>query len=112
MHVSEAAPGRVRWEDAAAAVLAAGLPLAEWEAGRDRAIPAARWVRLLRGAGWPVLTVEVMLPQREHRGGPRHGQRTGHAPQPVVVVPETWLREMARRLGVPWRDACRGTVAG
>lgn len=95
---------------AAADVLAAGLPVGGWESGRDQAIPAANWVTVLRRAGWPLRLVRAMLPQREHRGGPRHGQRTGYAAQPVVVVPEPWLREMARRLNVAWKDACRGMV--
>lgn len=67
-----------------------------------RAIPRRAWKPILRKAGWPCETVTVALPTRGHAGK--------LAPQPVAVVPQSWLRELARRLGVPWRDACRGRI--
>jgi hypothetical protein len=102
-------PSRAELLAAAAAAAAELAPPPDWPAA-GRAMPAARWVPALRAAGWPVATVEVDLPQREHRG-PRAGQRTADAPQPVTVVPAAWLRAMARALGVRWADACRGVVA-
>ena len=90
----------------AAAVLDSPPPLTEWRQGRDRCVPHARWVSTLRKAGWPVATVEAMLPQHEH-SGPRAGQRVAEAAQPITVVPGAMLRELARRLDVAWGDACR-----
>lgn len=60
-----------------------------------------------RRAGWPLEATTLMMPQHEHRG-PRAGQRTADTPQPVTVAPETWLVDLARRLGVPVGYAIRG----
>lgn len=94
--------------DAAADILAT-TPVPDGYPATGRAMPHRRWVSLLRRAGWPVETVEILAPQHEHRG-PRAGQRTADAPQPVSVVPLAWLRLLAARLGVPIADACRGIV--
>lgn len=72
-----------------------------------RAMPRPTWVPLLRRAGWPPEATTLMMPQHEHRG-PRAGQRTADTPQPVTVAPETWLVDLARRLGVPVGYAIRG----
>jgi hypothetical protein len=91
---------------AVAAAIAASPPPDD---GR-RAVPRATWVPHLRRAGWPVQTVTLYLPQTEHRG-PRAGQRTADAPQPVSAVPLAWLADLARRVKVDWAYACRAVVA-
>lgn len=89
--------------EAAAAVLAESPDPAGFPA-TNRGWPAASWVGLLRRAGWPTATVVIDLPKSG-------GVGMGHpAPQPATVVPLTWLRDLARRYGVPLRDVCRGRI--
>lgn len=66
------------------------------------AMPHKGWVRFLRRVGWPHQTVVIALPTRGHVGK--------LAQQPVTVFPENWLKELARRLDIPWKDACRGRI--
>jgi hypothetical protein len=63
-----------------------------------RSWPRARWVSAIRAAGWPL--VEATKPV----GNPA---RTARPVQPVVLVPESWLRELAILMGVPWEHAHR-----
>lgn len=69
-----------------------------------RANPVARWLTVLRRAGWPVEAVVVTLPALTSDGRPCTKGDT------LSCVPEAWLRLLAVRLGVPWAEACRRTV--
>lgn len=69
------------------------------------AMPNKAWVPHLRRAGWPVRTEEVAQRAKGDRGPVEW--------RPVTVVPETWLRLLADRVGREWGGpggACRGTV--
>lgn len=98
-------PSRMSVIEVAAAIIVESPPQS------GLAMPYANWVTILRRAGWPITMVEVDMPQREHHGL-RAGQQTGTAPQSVACVPESWLRDLASRLQVPWGVACRGVISG
>jgi hypothetical protein len=88
----------------AADLVANPLPLAEWLRGRERCSPKAKWVELLRRVkGWPLATVQAAIP----RDGHTSGGGVGTVEQPITVTPVAWLRDLARRLGVEWTEACR-----
>lgn len=92
-----------------ATAIRAALPVPADYPAKGRAWPEKRVANLLHRAGWPVETVTALVPQREHRG-PRTGQQTRDAPQPVAVVPLAWLEELARRCGCDLADVCRGLI--
>lgn len=73
-----------------------------------RAWPDARSVSLLRKAGWPVETIQALLPSET---AAFHAVHKPHVRQPVAVVPAEWLTELARRLGCALADVCRGLIA-
>lgn len=88
---------------AALAVAADPPPLGDWPA--RGANPARRLRAAVKEAGWPHRVAPARLPQVTYEG-----RGTAAAVQPVLLVPETWLAELARLLGVDYADACRGTV--
>lgn len=92
-----------------ARAIRADAPVPAGYPATGRGWPSAKAVRLLRRAGWPVEIVSALIPQYEHRG-PRKGQRTADAVQPVAVVPLAWLEDLARRLGCDLDDVCRGLI--
>lgn len=76
---------------------------------RGRVMPAGDLPRHIKRAGWPHEYITLDLPQHEHRGA-RAGQRTGDAPQPVLVVPATWMRRLAEIVGRPLTELVKGKV--
>lgn len=94
---------RLNMKDATETVLASPPPLADWNAGRDRAVPRPGWGKRLNNAGWPTASVMVALPREGHTSGGGEGTVT----QPVTVVPASWLRELARLIEMPFSEACR-----
>lgn len=90
--------------------IAASVPLPDGWPHRGRLWPTAKLTQRLRKAGWPFHAVVIALPQTEH-SGPRAGQRTADAEQEASTVPGAWLRELARRLGVPLAELVRGRIA-
>lgn len=72
-----------------------------------RAWPHARWVPVLRKAGWPVETRTITLDADGHTSGVG---RVGAVTVTAAVVPLAWLRQLAEATGARWADACRGTV--
>jgi hypothetical protein len=77
---------------------------ADWPA-TCRAIPVRRWrpvrlVPVLREADWPVVELPALA----------DAQHGFVATRPTAVVPESWLRELARLLEVPFGELCCGTV--
>lgn len=93
----------------AAVIVAAEAPDAPGWPLVGRVVPAATWVSRIRDAGWPLVTVDVLIPQREHHG-PRAGQQTSDAVQPATCVPRAWLARMAELMQRPWGEACRYIV--
>lgn len=94
---------------AALAVAADPPPLPAGWPTRGRVWPTAKVTDYARRAGWPLTTVVIAVPQHEHRG-PRAGQRTGDADQPVTCVPRPWLEAMAAAAGRRWQELCRGRI--
>lgn len=70
--------------------------------GWPAAWPTREILVQVKRCGWPLRSEVVAIPTRGHVGK--------LAQQPATVVPTAWLRELARRLGVPLRAVCRGTV--
>lgn len=96
------------------AEIIAAMPVPKgWPAACVGAVPKASFVKRMRDAGWPIEHRTAMLPQAHHLNRQRAkdvGQRVADAPQPCVIVPEPWLRELAKRMGRPFEDVCRGLV--
>ena len=84
--------------------------LADWEQDCGRVVPTRKLrVTYLAANGWPTATVQVVIPQFEHRGK-RIGQRTSDAAQLVGCVPRTWLTAYAELAGVPFDSLVRWIV--
>lgn len=98
-------PDRLSYRDAAAAVAQSPPPLGDWP--RAGAWPLRDAIRHLRVAGWPLREIDALVP-----ASTAPGRGAGKiVPQPVTLVPETWLREFARLVGKPWGpETCRGLV--
>lgn len=88
--------------DAAKAIAAEPPSIAEWMAGRGRAVPNKKWITQIRRANWLTAQVTVDLPGSTSDGRAAH--------QFVTIVPATWLRALAARLGAEWPEACRWEI--
>lgn len=94
--------------EAALIVVAESPPSPGWS-HTGRCVPHHAWITPIRRANWPTISVDVLLPQFEHRGVGA-GQQTSDAVQPVTCVPRAWLERMAELMGTPWSEACRYEV--
>lgn len=91
-----------------AADIMAALPVPAGYPATGRAWPSAKVVQAVRKVGWPVETVTALLPSATAASYAVHKPSVR---QPVSVAPRAWLEELARRLGVPLADVCRGLIA-
>jgi hypothetical protein len=96
---------------AAAEAIVRDLPLPEGWPDRGVGIQllhkvGKHWNSPLRKAGWPLVQWIGDLPQTASDYDPDRprGTAVGKASQTCTVLPETWLRELCKRLNVPWNQ--------